>query len=203
MRAQGRPGADRTHGPRATRKHAAEPQVRAEQPAFPARVALRLIRTLPGDRRSCPRPRDAKHHRVATTLARCAGLSTGRPGPHDFTVRHRASRPRLATHLTRQRPSHSLSNVRDDAYAPDPDRNARSIRLILRFSEVIYFSKGVLTVREALKGLTKFAFPRSPPLLFRREKTLILAAAGSKDAAKRRQPKLFAHVRQPCLQAEE
>jgi len=35
-RAQGRPGADRTRGPRATRKHAAEPQVRAEQPAFPA-----------------------------------------------------------------------------------------------------------------------------------------------------------------------
>jgi len=26
-RVQGRPGADRTHGPRATRKHAAEPQV--------------------------------------------------------------------------------------------------------------------------------------------------------------------------------
>jgi len=36
-RAQGRPGADRTHGPRATRKHAAEPQVTAQQPAFPAR----------------------------------------------------------------------------------------------------------------------------------------------------------------------
>jgi hypothetical protein len=30
----------------------------------------------------------------------------------------------------RLRPSHSLSNVRDDAYVPHPDRNARSIRLI-------------------------------------------------------------------------
>jgi hypothetical protein len=36
-RAQGRPGAHRTHGPRATKKHAAEPQVQADHPAFPAR----------------------------------------------------------------------------------------------------------------------------------------------------------------------
>jgi hypothetical protein len=36
-RAQGRPGAGRTHGPPANKKQAASPQVRAEQPAFPAR----------------------------------------------------------------------------------------------------------------------------------------------------------------------
>src|SRR5258708_30956909 len=36
QRAQGRPGAHRTHGPRATKKHAAEPQVQADHPAFPA-----------------------------------------------------------------------------------------------------------------------------------------------------------------------
>jgi hypothetical protein len=35
-RAQGMPGAGCTHGPRATKKHAAEPQVQPEQPAFPA-----------------------------------------------------------------------------------------------------------------------------------------------------------------------
>jgi hypothetical protein len=34
-RAQGRPGAGRTHGPRATRKHAAEPQVQPRQPGLP------------------------------------------------------------------------------------------------------------------------------------------------------------------------
>jgi hypothetical protein len=36
-RAQGRPGAGRTHGPPANKKQAASPQVRAEHPAFPAR----------------------------------------------------------------------------------------------------------------------------------------------------------------------
>ena len=35
-RAQGMPGARCTHGPRAIKKHAAEPQVQPKQPAFPA-----------------------------------------------------------------------------------------------------------------------------------------------------------------------
>jgi hypothetical protein len=34
-RAQGRPGAGRTRGPRAAKKHAAEPQVRAETTGLP------------------------------------------------------------------------------------------------------------------------------------------------------------------------
>src|SRR6266849_4649448 len=48
-RAQGRPGAHRTHGPRATKKHAAEPQVQAESSGLPCAMVLRLIRDLPGD----------------------------------------------------------------------------------------------------------------------------------------------------------
>src|SRR4051812_19177400 len=57
-RREGRVSAD-THGPRATKKHAAEPQ---DQPdtGLPCAMVLRLIRDLPGDRLSCPR--------VATTL---------------------------------------------------------------------------------------------------------------------------------------
>ena len=50
QRAQGRPGALRTHGPRAAKKHAAEPQVRAEATGLPCAMVLRLIRDLPGDR---------------------------------------------------------------------------------------------------------------------------------------------------------
>jgi hypothetical protein len=36
-RAQGRPGAGRTHGPPANKKQAASPQVQPKHPAFPAR----------------------------------------------------------------------------------------------------------------------------------------------------------------------
>jgi hypothetical protein len=96
QRAQGRPGADCTHGPRATRKHAAEPQVRAGHPAFPARWLYGLLRALPGDRRSCPRPRDAKHHRVATTRKRVALASA--PGCQDHTAWPCASNCSSARH---------------------------------------------------------------------------------------------------------
>jgi hypothetical protein len=55
QRAQGRPGAGRAHGPRAEKKHAAEPQVWPNTPSLPCAMALRLIRDLLGDRLSCPR----------------------------------------------------------------------------------------------------------------------------------------------------
>src|SRR5689334_11806415 len=60
-RAQGRPGADRTHGPRATRKHAAEPQVRAEHPAFPARWFTGLYVISPGTGVLAPVVCNARH----------------------------------------------------------------------------------------------------------------------------------------------
>jgi len=81
--AQGRPGADRTHGPRATKStrqnHRYEPNI----PAFPARMALRLIRTLPGDRRSCPR-RSRAHQEAIASLASA-------PGGQDHTISPSAS----------------------------------------------------------------------------------------------------------------
>jgi hypothetical protein len=80
QRALGRPGADRTHGPRATRKHAAEPQVTAEHPAFPARWLYGLYVLSPVRRAFWPpSPRRSSSARL--------GISVGMPGPHDFAVR--------------------------------------------------------------------------------------------------------------------
>ena len=59
-RAQGRPGAGRTHGPRAAKKHAAEPQVRAEHPAFPARMGYGLYALSSGTGVLAPVVRDAR-----------------------------------------------------------------------------------------------------------------------------------------------
>ncbi len=79
---------------------------------LPCAKALRLIRDLLGDRLSCPRCDNARSASRATTLTRCAGISTGMPGPHDFTVRetpafvqrgahgHRSPPPRIVTTRT-------------------------------------------------------------------------------------------------------
>jgi hypothetical protein len=76
-----------THGPRATKKHAAEPQVQPKSPGLPCAMVLRLIRGLPGETGLfCHRHRrDAKHHRQI-------GTCIGAPGPHDFAVRKRRAR---------------------------------------------------------------------------------------------------------------
>jgi hypothetical protein len=58
-----------------------EPQVRADQPAFPAQWVDGLYVLSPVTRRCCHRrQRDAKHHRQLDA-------SPGAPGPHDFAVR--------------------------------------------------------------------------------------------------------------------
>jgi hypothetical protein len=119
------PDAGRTHGPPAEDKQAAVTTGSADTASIPCAMVYGLIRDLPGDRLSCPRRSRARQKRRDL----CA--STGAPGPHDFAVRCSVSRLRFATRLTSQRPPHYRSNVRDDAYAPHPDRNARSIRLIL------------------------------------------------------------------------
>src|SRR5262249_3657094 len=55
----------------------------------------------------------------ATTLTRRAGLSTGRPGPHDFTSVSSRSSARSDHAATSIRPPHSRLAYRDDrAYAP-------------------------------------------------------------------------------------
>jgi hypothetical protein len=74
------PGAGCTHGPRAIKKHAAEPQVQPEQPAFPARWCYGLYVVSP--------VRPGFVVTVATMRKRIArGTCIGAPGPHDFTVR--------------------------------------------------------------------------------------------------------------------
>src|SRR5580704_10158898 len=53
-RAQGKPGADRTHGSRAIESTGVGPQVQPETPAFPAQWFYGLLRALPGDRAFLP-----------------------------------------------------------------------------------------------------------------------------------------------------
>ena len=107
QRAQGRPGALRTHGPRATKKHAAEPQVRAGMPGLPCAMVLTACFVL-----SPVRPGFV----VTVALRHLAkrGTCIGAPGPHDFAVRdslirlvrHRVHRIPLPTSVTiAKRPS--------------------------------------------------------------------------------------------------
>src|SRR5215472_14607907 len=80
-RAQGRPGARMHPWSACRKKHAAEPQVQADQPAFPAQWFYGLYVISPVTGLSCHRRRrDAKHHRQLSA-------SVGAPGPYDFTVR--------------------------------------------------------------------------------------------------------------------
>jgi hypothetical protein len=61
------------------KKHAAEPQVRAEQPAFPAQWCYGLYVLSPVTRLRC--------HRRRSIIAEQLDASLGAPGPHDFAVR--------------------------------------------------------------------------------------------------------------------
>jgi hypothetical protein len=111
-RAQGRPGAGRTHGPRANKMHGQEPQVRAEQPGLPCAVVLTAA------------PRSPRCAGFLATVARAThqrrrkfSISVGMPGPHGLAVRRIVSR--LAQkRLTLRRPPHPALNVRDDRETP-------------------------------------------------------------------------------------
>src|SRR6267378_1461629 len=104
-RAQGRPGAHRTHGPRATKKHAAEPQVQADHPAFPAQWFYGLYVISPVTIAWLP-PSPAGRIPQASRLHRSAR-----------TTRFR--RPPQCRSSCRHRRVHRIpSRVRDDASAP-------------------------------------------------------------------------------------
>ena len=77
----------------------------AEHPAFPARWLTFY---------TCSPQGPAVLPLFATTLARCAGLSTGRPGPHDFTSASCRSSAKRQLRCSTPHPSHSIANVRDD-----------------------------------------------------------------------------------------
>ena len=93
-RAQGKPGADCTRGPRATKSTGVGPQVNRSNAGFPCAVVYGLFRALPGDRAFLP-----------PSWARCASIvanldaSIGASGPHDFAVRdiQRSSRAVIAS----------------------------------------------------------------------------------------------------------
>jgi len=78
-RARGMPGEGLTHGPPAERKAGGSHHRFSRSTGIPRAMGLRFIRALPGDRLCCPR-----HPQI---VVRELDLSTGRSGPHDFTVR--------------------------------------------------------------------------------------------------------------------
>jgi hypothetical protein len=108
-RAQGRPGAGRTHGPPANKKQAASPQVRAEQPGLPCAMVLTVSFVLSSVTIAWLPPSPVRRGKRLHALDACIGAS----GPHDFVVR--MSSIRLAPLA---RPSHPTANVRDDREAP-------------------------------------------------------------------------------------
>ena len=88
-RREGRVSAD-THGPRAAKKHAAEPQVQPGQPAFPAQWCYGLYvlsPVRPGFVVTVPC--DAGNVVTSATMRQriARGTCIGAPGPHDFAVR--------------------------------------------------------------------------------------------------------------------
>src|SRR5215469_4380764 len=93
-----------THGPRAVKKHAAEPQVQPKTSGLPCAMGLRLIRDLPGDQALLsPSPIDRS---VDLTPAQ---------GRQDHTISPSAS-CRSSDDISR--PSHPAAHVRDDRETP-------------------------------------------------------------------------------------
>jgi hypothetical protein len=135
--------------------HAAEPQVQADHPAFPARwfyglyaisPVTSLVATVIGETRK--RLHD---------LSACIGA----PGPRDFAVRTHAAR-RARTAPGDVRPSHPAPNVRDDREPPllwvrDTPRKP----LIWGRRKAQYFFEHDWTTQIALNPLTKSVFTRT------------------------------------------
>jgi hypothetical protein len=164
-RAQGRPGARRPHGPRASEKHGAGTTGLADyrpslRNGFNAYIALS-----PGT--GCLAP-------VARMLVKATGLdlSTGRPGPHDFASV-------LAPIVCRRSHVHrSPPYVRDDAYAPVDEAGWVQERHVFPKTKAEYFSRAIWTANGALKSLAKFADWRR---LFRTCLFARLRSAGTKS----------------------
>ena len=79
QRAQGRPGAGWRPRSACSKKHAAEPQAQPRSPGLPCAMVYGLYALSPGTGVLAPvAVRSSKRRRL--------DLSTGRPGPHDFTV---------------------------------------------------------------------------------------------------------------------
>jgi hypothetical protein len=96
---------------RVQQKHAAEPQVQADHPAFPAQwfYGLYVLSSVT----IAWLPPSAAGLFETSELSACIGA----PGPHDFAVRTNAAR-RAIFALGDVRPSHPIPNVRDDREPP-------------------------------------------------------------------------------------
>src|SRR6185369_8089311 len=100
-RAQGKPGAECTRSPGATKESPPVSPLRVQPviPAFPARWCYGFLRALPGERRLLsPLPRRHGPARIDATVAA--------PGPHDFAVRGRC----LVRQETRLTPAASIAS---------------------------------------------------------------------------------------------
>ena len=106
-RAQGRPGALRTHGPRATKKHAAEPQVRAGTTGLPcAMVLTAYYRALPGETGLCCHRRFASSRKTSHLHRGARTTRLRRPRHVVRQTTHRVHRIPLPTSVTiAKRPS--------------------------------------------------------------------------------------------------
>src|SRR5882724_1517290 len=90
-------------------KHAAEPQVQADHPAFPAQWFYGLYVISPVTMLGC--------HRRLRVVSRKLSACIGAPGPHDFAVCTNAAR-RATIALGDVRPSHPAPTARDDREPP-------------------------------------------------------------------------------------
>src|SRR6185312_3085838 len=92
--------------------HAAVTTGTSRSSGLPCAMALRLIRALRGDRRSCPRR--SQDSIEFSDL----GLSTGKPGPPDFAVRIVLFVGAKESRCNPIRPPHPALNVRDARETP-------------------------------------------------------------------------------------
>src|SRR3569833_2440064 len=88
QRAQGRPDAGRAHGPRAEKKHAAEPRVWPETPGLPCATVLTAYTYSPGGPALLP---------TSTTSSSAECLSSAKPKLRCGTPRPSHSAPRSVT----------------------------------------------------------------------------------------------------------
>jgi hypothetical protein len=107
-RAQGRPGAGRTHGPPAAKNAGGSHHRFSQSSGLPCAMVLRLIRDLPGDRAFLP-PSSARCEASSPTWRQRRGART--------TRLHRPQLRRSSAQILRParlRPSHPALTCRDD-----------------------------------------------------------------------------------------
>jgi hypothetical protein len=145
QRAQGRPGARRTHGPRATKKHAAEPQVRAGTTGLPCAMVYGLYVVSPVNRAFLP-PSPCRSSPAKLSA------SVGAPGPHDFAVRTDIVRLTLPI-----RPSHPALAFVTTRTPLLSRRDARELAANRTKKEAQYFSSRDWTTQISLESLRKIS----------------------------------------------